>query len=131
MFEALSSDARPDEHIAIGANLSLFGDPEPRPSEAFMAFTGGTALGVGAAVTEPAELATAAGDPGSSFQRRERLREERSKLVSQRARATRETHREINARINRAVGVRSVADATLEQLTKANDLLRRELERGR
>jgi len=127
MFEALSSDARPDEEIAVGENLSLFGDPEPRPSAAFMAFTGG-AVAQGAPA---AELATAAGDPGSSYQQRERLREERSKLVSQRARATRETHREINARVNRAVGVRSVADATLEQLAKANELLRRELERGR
>ncbi|HEX7291422.1 MAG TPA: DEAD/DEAH box helicase family protein [Conexibacter sp.] len=125
LFEALSSDARPDEEIAVGENLSLFGDPEPRPSAAFMAFTGG------AAVADPAELATAAGDPDSSYQRRERLREERSKLVSQCARSTRETHREINARLNRAVGVRSVADATLEQLAKANELLRRELERGR
>jgi len=127
MFEALSSDARPDEHIAVGANLSLFGDPEPRPSAAFMAFTGGTAPAAGG----PAEIASAAGDPASSYQRRERLREERAKLVSQRARSTRETHREINARVNRAVGVRSVADATLEQLEKANELLRRELERGR
>jgi len=128
MFEALSSDARPDELIAVGENLSLFGDPEPRPSAAFMAFTGGA---VAQESSAPMEIATAAGDPGSSYQRRERLREERSKLVSQRARTTRETHREINARINRAVGVRSVADATLEQLTKANELLRRELERGR
>jgi superfamily II DNA or RNA helicase len=126
MFEALSSDARPDAEIAVGENLSLFGDPEPTPSAAFVAFTGGAASAVG-----PAEIATAAGDPGSSYQRRERLREERSKLVSQRARTTRESHREINARINRAVGVRSVADATLEQLTRANELLRRELERGR
>ena len=131
-FEALSSDARPDEAIHLrtqpGENLSLFGEPEPTPSAAFVAFTGGNA---GSADAGPAELASAAGDPGSSYQRRERLREERSKLVSQRARATRESHREINARINRAVGVRSVADATLEQLTKANELLRRELERRR
>jgi len=132
-FEALSSDARPDEAIHLrtqpGENLSLFGEPEPVsvPSAAYQAFTGGVA----ATVAEPAEIASAAGDPGSSYQRRERLREERSKLVSQRARVTRETHREINARINRAVGVRSVADATLEQLAKANELLRRELERRR
>ena len=117
-FEALSSDARPDEAIHMrtqpGENLSLFGEPEPAPSAAYMAFTGGT--GRAAAPADPAEIASAAGDPGSSYQRRERLREERAKLVSQRARVTRETHREINARINRAVGVRSVADATLEQL---------------
>lgn len=125
MFEALSSDARPDEEIAVGENLSLFGPAEPAPSAAYMAFTGGVAAHA------PADAATAAGDPGSSYQRREQLREERSKLVSLRARTTRETHREINARVNRAVGVRSVADATLEQLAKANELLRRELGRGR
>jgi superfamily II DNA or RNA helicase len=130
-FEALSSDARPDEAIHLrtqpGENLSLFGEPEPRPSAALVAF-GGVQKG---GATAPEEIASAAGDPGSTYQRRERLREERSKLVSQRARVTRETHREINARVNRAVGARSVADATLEQLTKANDLLRRELERRR
>ncbi|MFL5818668.1 MAG: DEAD/DEAH box helicase [Conexibacter sp.] len=135
-FEALSSDARPDEAIHLrtqpGENLSLFGEPEPAPSAAYMAFTGGVTTA--AAPADSAETASAAGGVGgaeSPYQRRERLREERGKLVSQRARVTRETHREINARINRAVGVRSVADATLEQLTKANDLLRRELERGR
>lgn len=139
MFEALSSDARPDEEILVrtqpGENLSLFGEPEPAPSAAFVAFTGGAARDGGGAGAQAGggaeELATAAGDPGSSYQRRERLREERSKLVSQLARGTRESHRDINARVNRAVGVRSVADATLEQLTKANDLLRRELEKRR
>jgi superfamily II DNA or RNA helicase len=117
-YEALSSDARPDEAIALrtvpGENLQLFGDPQPAPSAAYAAFT-----------------ATAAGDPSSSHERRERLRAERSRLVSLRARASGEQHREINARLNRAVGVRSVGDATLEQLARANELLARELERGR
>jgi superfamily II DNA or RNA helicase len=129
-FEALSSDARPDQEILVrtqpGENLSLFGESEPAPSAAYVAFTGAAAT----AAAVPVELASAAGDPGSSYQRRERLREERSKLVSQLARKTRETHREINARVNRAVGVRSVADATLEQLAQANERLRHELERG-
>ena len=47
-FEALSSDARPDEAIHLrtqpGENLSLFGEPEPVPSAAYMAFTGGTTV---------------------------------------------------------------------------------------
>jgi superfamily II DNA or RNA helicase len=124
-YEALSSDARPDEAIALrtvpGENLQLFGDPEPAPSAAYVAFTGG------AGVAAP----TAAGDPSSSYERRERLRAERSRLVALRARASGEQHREINARLNRAVGVRSVGDATLEQLARANELLARELERGR
>ena len=43
-FEALSSDARPDEAIHLrtqpGENLSLFGEPEPAPSAALAAFGG-------------------------------------------------------------------------------------------
>jgi hypothetical protein len=61
------------------------------------------------------------------YEQRERLRAERSKLVAQRARTTGEAHRAINARINRATGARTVGDATLEQLVRANELLRREL----
>ncbi|MGB2710631.1 MAG: hypothetical protein WBC33_03880, partial [Conexibacter sp.] len=124
-FEALSSDARPDEAIVLrtqpGENLQLFGDPEPAPSAAYAAFT--------QVAPTPAPASAVGGGDGtmSAFQRRERLREERSRLVSQRARTTGEAHREVNARINRAVGVRTVAEATLEQLERANELLRREL----
>lgn len=127
-FEALSSDARPDEAIHLrtqpGENLMLFGEPAPAPSAAYQAFTQ-------RAADAPAAVASAAGDPSSSYERRERLREERSRLVSQRARTTGEAHREVNARINRAVGVTSVAKATVEQLERANELLRRELAKGR
>ncbi|HEY4280805.1 MAG TPA: DEAD/DEAH box helicase family protein [Conexibacter sp.] len=137
-YEALYSDARPDEHIAIGENMMLFGEPEPvaaRPSAAFMAFGGGIAETVradssgGDAVAH--ELPSAADDPGSSYQRRERLREERSRLVATLARRSGEQHREINARINRLVGAPSVGKSTLDQLEKANERLRREVERGR
>lgn len=133
-YESLYSDARPDEQIAIGENMTLFGDPEPaesRPSAAFLAFGGGIAATSAPPAAEEAELPTAADDPTSSYQRREQLRAERSRLVATLARRGGETHREINARINRAVGARSVASATLEQLERANARLRRELERGR
>lgn len=133
VYEALYSDARPDEQIAIGENMMLFGDPEPaakaRPSAAFMAFGGGIAETVkpdAAAV----ELPSAADAPESAYQQRERLREERSKLVATLARKGREDHREINARINRLVGAPSVGRSTLQQLEKANERLRREVERN-
>ncbi|MCW2954227.1 MAG: DEAD-like helicase [Conexibacter sp.] len=133
VYEALYSDARPDEHIAVrtlpGENLSLFGEPEPvkpAPSAAFVAFTQSTG---GAAA--PAPPPTATGDPSSSYQRREKLRVERSRLVSIRARQTGEEHRAINGRINRAVGAKTVANATLEQLQRANELLERETAKGR
>jgi superfamily II DNA or RNA helicase len=128
MFEALSSDARPDEEISLrtlpGENLQLFGDPEPAsvPPAAYVAFTGGVAPDPGAAL--------GVGEPGAAFESRERLRAERSRLVARRARVSGESHREINARVNRATGVRAVGEATLEQLARANELLRRELGRG-
>jgi superfamily II DNA or RNA helicase len=132
-YEALYSDARPDAHIAVrtlpGENLSLFGEPEPAkpaPSAAFVAFTQN-----GGGAASPAPPPTATGDPSSSYQRREKLRLERSRLVSVRARQTGEEHRAINGRINRAVGAKTVANATLEQLEKANELLERETAKGR
>ncbi len=135
-YEALYSDARADEHITVrtlpGENLSLFGDPapaRPAPSAAFVAFTQST--GGGGAAAAPAPPPSATGDPNSSYQRRERLREERSRLVAVRARQTGEEHRAINGRINRAVGARTVANATLDQLEKANELLKRETAKGR
>ncbi len=130
VYEALYSDARPDEHIQIGDNLMLFADPEPagapRPSAAFMAFGGGIAE-TKRADEEVVELPSAADDPQSAYQRRETLREERTKLVATLARRGREDHREINARLNRLVGAPSVSKSTLEQLEKANERLRREV----
>jgi superfamily II DNA or RNA helicase len=146
LFEALSSDARPDEEISLrtlpGENLQLFGDPEPEPSAAYVAFTAGAGIPpAGVLAGSRAEHATpaaslpdgrqhpAGGPSAPAYQQRERLRAERSKLVAQRARITGEAHRAINARLNRATGARTVGDATLEQLARANDLLRRELGR--
>ncbi len=145
MFEALSSDARPDEEISLrtlpGENLQLFGEPDSAPSAAYIAFTGGPSERSGgcrrpsgkeaadeACIAREEAMTPPGGMPAPpAYEQRERLRAERSKLVSQRARVTGEPHRTINARINRATGARSVGDATLEQLTRANELLRREL----
>ncbi|HTT93975.1 MAG TPA: hypothetical protein VMF55_04840 [Solirubrobacterales bacterium] len=63
----------------------------------------------------------------SAYETRERLRGERSRLVGDLARRTNKSHREIQARINRETRVRSVAGATIDQLERGNDLLRREL----
>jgi len=67
--------------------------------------------------------------PEPTHVRRRRLRERRSNLVREVARKRRQSHREVNARTNRSVGLRSVADATVEQLERSVARLERELRR--
>ena len=47
------------------------------------------------------------------------------------ARRTREPHRAVHSRVNRATGAASVSSASVEQLEKGNRLLEREVSRGR
>ena len=62
-------------------------------------------------------------------QRRAHLRAERSRLVSDLQRRDKRSHREINAWINREVGVTRVESATIEQLERSVARLVRELTR--
>ena len=116
-FAALSSgDAELDEAIMSETALQLFPTDDPKPAKKATA------------------LASPKGTPEdpkpqreSAYATRERLRAERSRLVGDVARRTKQSHREIQARINRATRVRSVASATIEQLERGNEMLRREL----
>lgn len=117
-FAALSSgDAELDEAIMSETTLQLFptDDPATKAKKAPM-------------------LAKPAGPPEdrepereSAYAARERLRADRSRLVGDLARRTGKSHREIQSRINRETRVRSVANATIEQLERGNALLRRDL----
>jgi superfamily II DNA or RNA helicase len=113
-FAALSSgDAELDEAIMSETALQLFPtDDPPRAKKA-----------IASAKTE------AAPEPQqeSAYEARERLRNERSRLVAKVASRTRKSHREIQARINRATRARSVSSATIDQLERGNEMLRREL----
>ena len=115
-FAGLSSgSAELDEAIMSETALQLFPTEDAKPAKAPI-------------VTA---AATASVDQGpereSAYATRERLRGERSRLVAQVARRTRRSHREIQAAINRATAIRSVAGATIDQLERGNELLRREL----
>jgi superfamily II DNA or RNA helicase len=117
-FAALSSgDAELDEAIMSETTLQLFptDDPETGTKKA----------------TAPARPAAASEDlepeRESAYATRERLRDERRRLVADVARRTGKSHREVQARINRATQTRSVAGATIEQLERGNAMLRREL----
>jgi superfamily II DNA or RNA helicase len=67
--------------------------------------------------------------PVAAFERRASLREERSRLVADLHRRDRRGHREINAWLNRQVGVSRVDDASIEQLERSIGLLVKELTR--
>jgi superfamily II DNA or RNA helicase len=61
--------------------------------------------------------------PVAAFERRTQLREERRRLVADLAVRSRSSHREINAWINREVGVTRVESASIEQLQRSIDKL--------
>jgi superfamily II DNA or RNA helicase len=116
-FAALSSGgAELDEAIMSETALQLFPTDDPRPIKKAI---------------DPARPEAAPEDPGpereSAYATRERLRAERRRLVGDVSRRTNKSHREIQARINRATRARSVAGATIEQLERGNEMLRREL----
>ena len=117
-FAVLSSgDAELDEAIMSETTLQLFPTDDPGPGAK--------------KATGPARPEAAPKDPApereSAYATRERLRAERSRLVGDVARRTRKSHREVQARINRATRTRSVTSATIEQLERGNAMLRREL----
>jgi superfamily II DNA or RNA helicase len=118
-FAALSSgDAELDEAIMSETTLQLFPTDDPKPApKRVAAFATPEAVPEG--LDEP--------ERESAYAARERLREERKSLVGDVARRSGKSHREIQARVNRDTRVRSVANATIEQLERGNAILRREL----
>jgi superfamily II DNA or RNA helicase len=116
-FAALSSgDAELDEAIMSETTLQLFptDDPEPKAKKV-------------ATLARPEVAEDREPERESAYAARERLRDERKRLVADVSRRTNKSHREIQGRINRKTRVRSVANATIEQLERGNALLRREL----
>ncbi len=116
-FAALSSgDAELDEAIMSETTLQLFPTDDPPGAK--------KAVTLARPKAAPKDLEP---ERESAYATRERLRGERSRLVADVARRTKKSHREIQARINRATRARSVASATIDQLERGNAMLRREL----
>jgi superfamily II DNA or RNA helicase len=115
-FAVLSSgDAELDEAIMSETTLQLFPTDDPAPAKT-------AALATPKATSRDTEP-----ERESAYAARERLRAERSRLVGDVARRTKKSHREVQARINRATRTPSVSNATIEQLERGNEMLRREL----
>jgi superfamily II DNA or RNA helicase len=106
-FEPLSADVAPQ--------MTLFGSPGPAP--------------VTVSARPPAPWQRAPPEPGAAapgmpaFERRARLRDERHRLVSEVRRKDGTSHREINAWLNRKLGITSVEQATLADLERSVELL--------
>jgi len=112
----------PDAFVPLAADvapqLALFGGGPPPP-----AFKPAT-FAAPAAVADAAEP-----PPEPAFKRRARLRDKRHGLVKALAGFNGSSHREVNAWLNRASGVRSVGDASIEQLERSIELALAELDR--
>jgi superfamily II DNA or RNA helicase len=85
-----------------------------------------TLFGPAPVITAASRASAVAPDPLAetpAFERRAELRGERHRLVSELTRRDRTSHREINAWLNRKVGIASVEQATLQQLERSVELL--------
>jgi superfamily II DNA or RNA helicase len=87
----------------------------------------------GSAQKAPASTSTRLPEPEpalpAAFERRDDLRQERSRLVADLHRRDGRSHREINAWLNRAVGIERVEAATIPQLERSVQTLVKELTR--
>jgi hypothetical protein len=97
----------------FAAQMTLFGPPQRAPSP----------------TPAPASPPSAPA-PVATFERRDDLRQERSRLVGELHRRDGRSHREINAWVNRAVGVERVQTANIKQLERSIETLITELTRN-
>jgi superfamily II DNA or RNA helicase len=117
-FEPLSADVAPQ--------MTLFGPPVPASAPVV---AGTIPVSLYADLDELDDAPEIDATP--AFERRAVLRADRHRLVSEVRKRDGETHREINAWLNRKLGITSVEDATLEQLERSVDLLFERLSSGR
>jgi superfamily II DNA or RNA helicase len=113
-FEPLSADVAPQ--------MSLFG---PAFGDSAPTVTRRAAPAPAPAVPLPAPVQANAELP--AFERRAQLRAKRHRLVADLARDLRSSHKEVNAQVNRTLGIDSVDKATIEQLERSIDWLDRRL----
>jgi superfamily II DNA or RNA helicase len=123
-FIPLSADVAPQ--------MTLFGAPSPAPAPPTAPSPAAARWATALAEAEPA----GGGEPLAphevpAFERRARLREERHRLVSEVRRRDGTSHREINAWLNRKLGITSVEEATLDELQQSVELLMGKLTRRR
>jgi superfamily II DNA or RNA helicase len=111
-FEPLSADVAPQ--------MTLFG-PAPTAPQPVVTVPPYVPVPVPVPVPGSAEGTGHAAQPATVplYERRAQLRAKRHRLVADLARDRRSSHREVNAEVNRALGIESVDKATVEQLERS------------
>jgi superfamily II DNA or RNA helicase len=112
---------------------------EPSPTAEFVPLSAEfapqmTLFGAPQAASAPSPAASvpeAEPAPLAAFEQRAELRRERSRLVGELHRRDGRSHREINAWLNRVVGLERVDNATIQQLERSITALVKELTRGK
>ena len=133
-FEPVSADVTPQMSLFGGPAAAPAEAPKPSPAAARWMTAPEYASSTPSTPSPYDELdraADAAADTGDddapvevpAFERRAKLRDERHRLVGEVRRRDGTSHREINAWLNRQLGITSVDKATLPQLQKSVDLL--------
>ena len=115
--------------------MTLFGAPAPAPAAAPSRRRHGGRARLADAPPNQDEATDDPDPPGPrtipAFERRAALRDERHRLVSEVRRRDGTSHREINAWLNRKLGITSVEKATLAELEQSVELLVGKLTRRR
>jgi superfamily II DNA or RNA helicase len=116
-FVPLSADVAPQ--------MTLFGTPAPAPMAAAAPSAAAARWASALADAPPTDGGSAPEGPLEipAFERRAQLRDERHRLVSEVRRRDGTSHREVNAWLNRKLGISSVEHATLAELERSVELL--------
>jgi hypothetical protein len=122
-FVPLSADVAPQ--------LTLFGSPAPAAGTVPAAAGQVERVAAGQVERVAAGRVEQVAAEVPAFERRARLRGERRGLVSELSRRDRSSHAEINAWLNRKLGITSVDQATNEDLERSVELLIGKLSGGR
>ena len=77
----------------------------------------------------PAQRSAALARPQSALARRRELREQNSEIVRELTHPLSKTHAEVNALLNRQVGIKRISEATVRQLERRLELARKLIRR--
>jgi hypothetical protein len=113
----------------FAAQMTLFGAPQPATTTTTTPPLIANSPALAPSPIDPSALEHEPA-PIPAFERRADLRRERSRLVAELARSDGRGHREINAWLNRTIGIERVDAASINQLERSITALVRELTRA-